>query len=547
MKRCYWALAVILLTIAPATGQQQEAPTSTIKRKAELVLVPAVVTQDGKPVTGLTAKDFVLLHNGQPEPVEVFEEIDAMPAKVEGVALPPRTVQNYAPAEARQDVVILFLDYLNSSWATRARISSFLGDMTRQFAEAHMPVSVFLLSRDGLIQIHSFASDLGNLTKAIERWQSGKTPPPETLANWASPFALMEEGQSSSVLRHLDMYRDTLSDIGLRKAEMTVDAIQQISEAYRGVPGRKKLIWMSTGFPGGTWDAFQGVTSTSLRFESQLEDKLTRAWKSLSHANISVYPIDSNGTVNPEWERKFSPENSGSAELMRPNSGQIPTNTASLLAVAEKTGGQTCTTFPTKCVEQLLSDGNHYYILGFYLRGDNKPGWHTLKLTMNQPKTVVRARSGFMVAPVEGKAPSIGKEEVNSALVSPLDYTFVPLRLSWSVVATQGKEVQVEFVLISPAGGIAVNPDDSRINLDYLAFVRPIGKTEGRTFPVTLTTWISPDQQKIFAMSGFRFRKQVALAPGRYEARVLLRDNVAKKMGTVSTLLDLSGKSTPKK
>jgi VWFA-related protein len=521
-------------------GQQKEIPAPTIRVRAELVLVPAIVTQGGKPVRGLTVKDFVLLHNGQPEKVEVFEEIDAALAKVKPVALPPRTVQNFATANSRQDVVILFLDYLNSSWSTRARIHSFLGDMTRQFAEARTPVSVFLLAKDGLIQLHSFASDLGNLTKAIERWQFGKASAPDTVASWASPFAPTEAAQTSTALRQLDLYRDTLADMDLRKAEMTVDAIQQVAEAYRGVLGRKKLVWMSTGFPGGTWDAFEDVSSTRVGFEAKLEDKLARAWKSLSQANIAVYPIDSNGVVNPEWESKFAAEYSGSARLMRPAINELPTNTKSLLEVAEKTGGRTCTTFPTKCVAQALSDGNHYYVLGFYLYGDSKPGWHKLKVTVNQSQAGVRARAGFLVAAAPTKAPTIGKEEVDTALASPLDYTSLPLRLNWSTVSTQGNETQIVLELSSPPGVIAVNPDDSRINVDYLAFIRPVGKTEGRTFPATLTTWLSPEGRKIFEQGGFRFRKLVNLPPARYQVRVLLRDNLARKMGTVSTIIDLS-------
>lgn len=548
MKRSLWTMAICLLAFAPAIGQQKETPAPTIKVRAELVLVPAVVTQDGKPVTGLTTKDFVLLHNGQQELVEVFEEIDATLAKVERVALPPRTVQNYAPADSRQDIVILFLDYLNATWSTRQRIRSYLSDMALQFAEAKTPVSVFLLTRDKLIQLHSFTSDLGNLTKAIERWQSGKPTATESYKNWASPFDPTANAQRDAALNMLDVPMldppAFLLDRAREQAQMTLEAIQQIAEAYRGIPGRKKLIWMSTGFPGAAADAFADINFSRVVFDSKVEEKISLAWKSLSHANIAVYPIDSNGVVNPEWEGKFAAQNAGSAEFMRPTSDN-PSNTPSLLAVAEKTGGRTCTTFPTKCVELALADGTHYYVLGFYLHGDSKPGWHNLKVTVNQSKAGVRAREGFLVDAAPSKAPTTGKEEVNIALASPLDYTSVPLRLSWSTVSTQGNETQVDLVLNSPPGVITVNPEDSRINVDYLAFIRPVGKTEGKTFPATLTTWLSPEGRKIFELGGFRFRKLVMLPPGRYEVRVLLRDNLARKMGTVSTIIDLSPTPAP--
>jgi hypothetical protein len=119
----------------------------------------------------------------------------------------------------------------------------------------------------------------------------------------------------------------------------------------------------------------------------------------------------------------------------------------------------------------------------------------------------------------------------------------VPLRLNWSRLAPQGNESQIELVLNSPPGGISIDPESPGMNLDYLVFIRPVGKTEGRTIPASLVAKLSPQQQKSFEASGFLYRKQVSLAPGRYEVRVLLRDNVAGKIGTVSTLIDLTSNS----
>jgi len=549
MKRTLWALPLCLLAFAPAIGQQKEAPPPTIKRKAELVLVPAVVTLDGKPVAGLKAADFVLLHNGKPESVEVFEEIDATPARVQPVTLPPRTVRNFASADRRQDVVILVFDYLNSGFSSRARMHSFLSDMLQQFTQARTPVSIFLLTRDGLQQLQSFASDPANLAKALERWQSGKLEMTPSAAHWDSPFAVTQPEQADGGFAEIDRYRDALGDMNVRKGEMTVEAIENISEAYRGVPGRKKLIWMSTGFPLSTEEVFENVTSSRLLVEKKLADKLERAWKALNTANIAVYTIDSNGAVNPSWENKFSAQVSGEGTVKsnpryspppKPVSVETSSNSASLLAVAEKTGGRGCTEVPHKCVGEALADGTHYYLLGFYLHGDNKPGWHKLKVSVNQSNAAVRSRDGFSVGDAPTKPLTPDRDEVMTALASPLDYTSVPLQLTWSVLSAQGKDTLVELALFSPPGGIAVNAEDPGINVDYLAFIRLVGKTEGRTIPATLANKLNPAQLEEFAFGGFRFRRQIPLAPGRYEVRVLLRDNVAKKMGTVSTIVDLS-------
>jgi len=345
---CMVPLCFLALTVA--FSQQKEAPAPTIKRHAELVLVPVIVTHEGKPVRGLTAKDFNLRHDGQPELVDVFEEIEATPAMVEPVPLPPRTVQNFVLADSHQDILILFLDYLNSTWSARARIQSFLADVVRQFSETHTPVSVFLLTRERLIQLHSFTSDLGNLTKAIERWQSGLPAAGERYGDWASPFDRMGSVQTGAAIRSFDVPYGIPSLTIEEAAKMTADAMQQVGEAYRGFPGRKKLIWMSTGFPLPAGGAFAQLSSAGINLAAKIAEQQKRAWEALGRANITVYPIDTNGVVNPDWEDKFSPQQSGVPLFVRPVKLEFPSNTPSLLALAEKTGGLVCTDFPNKCL-----------------------------------------------------------------------------------------------------------------------------------------------------------------------------------------------------
>jgi VWFA-related protein len=496
---------------------------------------------------GLSAVDFVLLRDGETESIAVFEEIETTPARAEPVTLPLRTAQNYGVASAHQDVVILFLDFLNGSWSTSARIRSYLGDVARQFAEAHIPVTVVLLSHRGLVQVHSFSSDLQNLTKAIEQWNSGAPITEGDFLSWSNPFTPTGTAQSQTTLREFAIPLGYLNARALDKAAMTLHSIEQLAEAYRGVPGRKKLIWMSTGFPMPQGDLFAAINPSSpASTQFHIDEKITRAWKSLSDANITVYPIDSNGVVNPSWENEYSAQHSGVKQFAPPVILEVPSNIPSLLEVAQKTGGQNCEVTPTECVGRILVDGTHYYLLGFYLRGVHRPGWHNLQVSVKRPRAKVRARDGFFVglAPVQKLATD--RDEVMTALASPLDYTSVPLRLHWSVLGELGNDTQVELVLTSPPGGVVVNPEDSRINVDYLAFIRPLGKTEGRTFPATLATKLSLAEQKSFAAGGFLFRKQVTLGRDRFEVRVLLRDNVAKKMGTVSTTLDLTATSAPK-
>lgn len=570
MKRSLWALTACLLAFGPAFGQQKEPPAPTIKRRSELVLVPVVVTPDGiRPfkgrVRGLTAKDFILLHNGQPEQIAEFEEIEAIRPRVARLIVPPRTVQNYAPADSHQDVIILLLDYLHANRSADALMRSHFIAMVQELTAMRLPFTVLVLSHKGLVLVHSYTSDPENISKAVAQWISDepakKANKNEQVSNaipdWASLAAPMDAAQTALALqlsaglpekspRGVDY--EPAGEIG--QEARTLRAIEQLAEAFRGIPGRKKLFWTSTGTFGN------GSRSAEQNCSLALEGASLRAWKSLSDANIALYPIIARRPVVTEkcdiWYRDIWPFPSigyelrsctGIRYLLRPIWFSI--------ATALTRSDRVCDEPPGRCLFRALID-THYYLLGFYLHGDNKPGWHNVQVQINQPETTVDARDGFFVYD-DGAPPNLEKIEkdvlakasanddaVAVALSSPLDYTSIPLRLHWTALNTPGKETQVELVVSSPPGAIAVDPYEASLNVDFLAFFKPVGAKEGQPFPSSLSTVLNPEQQKNLARAGFKFRNVLKLAPGRYELRVLLRDNLTRKMGTVSTIIDLT-------
>src|SRR5438270_3313872 len=92
----------LLLVVSLAASAQE----LTIKSKSELVEVPVVVMSHGALVKGLTKDDFKLIHDGKPQQIEVFEEVDVTTVPIGLPPLPPRTVQNFIPSGTKQDLVI---------------------------------------------------------------------------------------------------------------------------------------------------------------------------------------------------------------------------------------------------------------------------------------------------------------------------------------------------------------------------------------------------------------------------------------------------------
>ncbi|MCU1286236.1 MAG: hypothetical protein JWO13_2586 [Acidobacteriales bacterium] len=534
--------AAALLSSSISLAQQTQTTEPPIFRsKSELVLIPAIVTSGGEAVRGLSRKDFTLLRNGKAEEIAVFEEVEAVPAKMSPVHLPPRTVQNFAAGDSHQEMVILVLNFLGTDVYSAGRTRGFLKEMSLQFAKEHTPVTVLLLTSNGLAQVHSFTSDPQELVKAVEQWTSKLQPDDHSthieIPSWSSPFGITDSMQSGNSLR--DFGKIANDFVMLDERVMTVRAVEQIAEAFHGIPGRKKLIWM-----GPQFIRFSESSGASDVFFA--EDREAHAWQALSNANIAVYPLNSKGVENPAWGEYFSPDHTANQITSRPAArNNFPASR--MLLVAQKTGGLYCDLNPDVCVERDQKDGNHYYLVGFYLHGEQKPGWNKTKISVDKPDVSVRARDGFFpnqTTPLKRanteKQKFDNKDVVLTALSAPLDYTAVPLQLSWKMQnAMAGKQGNLELQLVSPPGGIVLDPDKKSMNLDYLAFIRPMGKTEGQSIPATLATTLNQQQQIELAKNGFSFRKQVPMSPGKYEVKVFLRDNVSGKTGTVSTVVEV--------
>ncbi len=153
--RCFsfLPLAVILGLVPPAEAAAPAAPSQTdtpvYKARAREVVVDVVVTNgNGEPVSGLLAKDFVVMEDGKPQTVDYFEEHLARtlpPGAVE--PLPPMPVgvyTNVPPAPESDAVNVLLIDTLN----TDKQDQIFVHDQIMDFLKKMQPgirVAVFVL------------------------------------------------------------------------------------------------------------------------------------------------------------------------------------------------------------------------------------------------------------------------------------------------------------------------------------------------------------------------------------------------------------------
>ena len=113
------AATVVAIVLATATGSAQQTPRpansqNVFKDSVNLIQVSVVVSgPDGQPVHGLMGRDFTIVANGAPRPVDAFAEIST--GRAPASPFPPTLVSDVTDnADARADrIVVLVLDDLH--------------------------------------------------------------------------------------------------------------------------------------------------------------------------------------------------------------------------------------------------------------------------------------------------------------------------------------------------------------------------------------------------------------------------------------------------
>jgi VWFA-related protein len=234
---------------AGSPGSSNQAPY-TLQVNSRVVLTDVTVTdKQGNPVTGLTENDFRLLDNGKPQKLASFEEHRQQAAQLtEASATPGRFSNDYLRHPPAQVNVLLF-----DTTTIGIVDQMYLFQQMKQFVNnlpAGEPVAVFTRAGAVTIELASFTDDHATLLAAI-----GKAIP-----RLQRPGAWMA------------------SDL---------DTLQQIAVYMYQIPGRKNLLWFTSG------------SNLLLRPDPasvMMDPGARRAiYDLLESERIAIYPIDARG------------------------------------------------------------------------------------------------------------------------------------------------------------------------------------------------------------------------------------------------------------
>ena len=547
------------LSLLSPTHHAEEEPRVEFKSQTVLVQTPVVVTdKSGAHVRNLTKADFQILENGKEQKLGTFEEITATTSPFPPYAPKPNEFTNlFVDPGQRRMVTIVAIDTINTPYLDQVYGRKELIKYLSQHLETGQIFGLVMIGSRGMKVLHPLTSDSSQLIGVLKKL-SGELPAMQEIGIDAQVIAQNQNALSNpsglmtpiqlgdddieSELRNFVLYGDAaVSGFAQDRAiEMTMTAFLNIAWSVSAIPGRKAILWATGGFPF-IMDSSSAVPGGNLSLLYE------RAMKALNEAEISVYPVDVRGLVNylPVADAKFSGPKSGQAmtQAILGRSWLHASTLDSLRDFAAMTGGRAYynNNDLASGFQRAAEDSSSYYVLGYYLDTHNdKAGWRQLKVKVNKPGVEVRARNGFFVTNATMNPDAARKFDEDSAVNSPFDSTSIPITLHWLGMASEGGKKKVEFALNLPPTGVFINEaDKNHFDIDFIAQANkdgvPVdGAKQVAKGDLTAEALIKTKAQGVF------YKSALELPPGKYDVRVVVRDNLTGRVGSLSVPLTVN-------
>lgn len=251
----------------PTAVKVEPAPATSLpalKVNARLVVLDVVVTdKTGKPVDGLTTRDFQVLEDGE------LQHIRSLEAPASHI-LPPSsgtagTAVVYDPAQpeglGQSPINILVLDQLNTHFADSTFARRCLRDyLASQPALLARPTTLLSVDDHRFRQMQALTRNRDSLLHAL------------AAAPAQYPWTLEVNGKT---------------DHGpIERLDQSLRALEEITQSYARIPGRKNLIWVGGGFPSLDPEALDGDDL------QEVNDALRHVTDVLLDTRVTFYAVD---------------------------------------------------------------------------------------------------------------------------------------------------------------------------------------------------------------------------------------------------------------
>jgi VWFA-related protein len=562
------ATSLVVALAVPGAAQQPTFPS-----RVELVTVDVVVfDRQGNPVEGLTREDFTIREDGQPQTIAAFEAVSLLQSSPAAPRVSRISTNAETPDAAARWFFVVFDDVNITQFSTpRAR------ETVVQFIEqALRPGDRVMIApaSGGSNWIGELPRDREYLLTFVQRLQGERrveTGPGRIWDYEAMGIALGRDKQAEAQVVRRYFENDIIIDAAavpsnpaIRSAvdadpgvamvrakarqtyaearsrmQTSLGTLERMAEALADARGRKTLLFLSEGFI---------MDPTLPNFRTLLQ--------AARNANVAIHFVDVGNPGGPIGQAGLAGSNAETARAVEDRDATlglalIQRESDGARSIAADTGGRTISgSSLLDGLRRVANEGRAYYLLGYSPTSSRRDGrFRKIEVTLpNRPEVTVRARGGYFEAASDRltsrPGPTALNPEVRAGLDSPFGAPGIPMRMTSYVFGPQtGTTVRTLLVAEADPTPLRLAPRNGRYSATLESYVlvhdRSRDSLERNERLIELN--VPAESFARLAEAGIPVQREFALAPGTYQATLLLHDRETGTIGSVRHEFDVPG------
>ncbi|HET6955216.1 MAG TPA: VWA domain-containing protein [Vicinamibacterales bacterium] len=522
---------VCFVSLAPLTAQQ---PAQPVFRAGTRLIVQTVSVKDkeGRPIEGLTANDFIVSEDGEPQTVSFveFQRLPDRPAEARADSPASREpVAVSAPSPTQGQIVV------PPPGDTRYRDRRLLvlyfdltamppGDQMRAYNAAQTFIDTQMQPTDllaimtfggGAVRVkQDFTGDRGALREVIQTLIFGDDKDGDGIPdNTDIGTAFGQDDAEFSILN----------------TDRQLSALQTAATMLRGLPEQKALVYFASGL------RLNGVDN-----QAQLRATTNAAIR----ANVALHPIDARGLVAQAPLGDATRPSPGGIGMF---SGQLAQNAVTafqrsqdtLYSLAKDTGGHAMFDYNDLSlgIAQAAQSVTSYYMLGYYSTHPANDGrFHRVRVSLRNPSLgELTYRQGYFSDKEFAKFTAADKErQLEDALMLDNPVTDISIAMEVNYFQLNSAEYFVPVAVKIPGSELALarRRGAPRTVIDLIGEVKDDFGITVQNVRDKLDIKLTDDTAAQLATRPLLYETGFTLLPGKYVIKLLARDDETGRIGT---------------
>ncbi len=517
-------------------AQQANEPV-TFKTTTQLVVeTVSVKDKSGKPIEGLSAKDFTITEDGVPQTIKFFEyqKLDEAAGPATGAtAAPPRLIEPLKKLPHSQiapeppgsikyrDKRLLAMYFDLTAMPVPDQLRAL--DAGKKFIRTQMTpadlMSIMIYSGAAVQVAQDFTDDRERLLAILETMIVGEDENADTTADASSADTGAAFGQDDSEFNIFN------TDRQLAALQTAVTMLGRLNE-------KKSLIYFASGL------RLNGTDN-----QAQLHATVNAAVR----AGVSFFPIDARGLVaqaplgdatrgSPGGMAMYTGGSAGAAM------SNLQRSQDTLWSLASDTGGKALLDYNDlgKGIVQAQQSITSYYIIGYYTSNENLNGkFRRVKVTLNDhPAANLDYRQGYFAGKVFAKFTAADKErQLEEALMLGDPVTELTIAMEVNYFQLNRAEYFVPVAVKIPGSELALARRGGAEHT-LIDFIGEIKDEYGSTISNVrdkIDIKLSGETAAQLAKRPIQYDTGFTLLPGKYVIKFLARDAETGRIGTYQT------------